>query len=80
MKEAFEEGRGPHRAVEPMMMMMMDTEISDNPRLDGKMHSVEVRNRPAAYTLEAEEEEEEEKGAVQNLESPKPSIRQLEKE
>jgi hypothetical protein len=23
MEEAFEEGRGPHRAVEPVMMMMM---------------------------------------------------------
>jgi hypothetical protein len=23
MEEAFEEGQGPHRAVEPMMMMMM---------------------------------------------------------
>jgi hypothetical protein len=23
MEEAFEEGQGPHRAVEPMMMIMM---------------------------------------------------------
>jgi hypothetical protein len=23
MEEAFEEGQGPHRAVEPVMMMMM---------------------------------------------------------
>jgi hypothetical protein len=37
-----------------------DTEISDDPWLDGKTHSLEVRNRPVAYILEVEEEEEEE--------------------
>jgi hypothetical protein len=34
-----------------------DTEISDEPLLDGKRHSLEVRNRPVAYILEVEEEE-----------------------
>jgi hypothetical protein len=38
-----------------------DTEISDDAWLDGKTHSLEVRNRPAAYILVAEEEEEEKK-------------------
>jgi hypothetical protein len=33
-----------------------DNEISDDPWLDGKTHSLGVRNRPAAYILEAEEE------------------------
>jgi hypothetical protein len=28
----------------------------DDPWLDGKTHSLEVRNRPAAYILEVEEE------------------------
>jgi hypothetical protein len=32
-----------------------DTEISDDQWLDGKTHSLEVGNRPAAYILEVEE-------------------------
>jgi hypothetical protein len=31
----------------------------DDPWLDGKTHSLKVRNRPVAYILDEEEEEEE---------------------
>jgi hypothetical protein len=31
-----------------------DSEIPDDPRLDGKTHSLEAGNRPAAYNLEVE--------------------------
>jgi hypothetical protein len=33
-----------------------DTEISDDPWLDGKTHSLEVGNRPTACILEVKEE------------------------
>lgn len=32
-----------------------DSEVSDNPQLDGRTYSLKVQNRPMAYTLEGEE-------------------------